>query len=321
MESPLRVVHRDIKPSNIILSVNSAVKVLDFGTARGEFGEREAETRSVTLGSPRYMAPERFDGVYSGPAIDMYALGVTFFELLGGRSMGRMPLNPERHREKVETALDALRPEKGGGKDLDELLNLIRECLEYDHEKRISAADFRKRALAVLSSLSGGTITLDIYAETVVEPVWEKRTRKAVVPLNKGEGESLLDSPSASASIATGTHAADRAAEADAAALSGRSAASSIVVAAGGGRQIVGLLFLGLLVAVGGLLVLKTWLQIRRKFLRALLLLQQPRPSRWVYRARWPPPPPEEADIAEEPDAQEPENPAPEGGKRGRSSL
>lgn len=252
LESPLRVVHRDIKPSNIILSVNGAVKVLDFGTARGEFGEREAETRSVTLGSPRYMAPERFDGVYSGPAIDMYALGVTFYELLGGRSMGRMPLNPERHREKVETALDALRPEKGGGKDLDELLSLIRECLEYDHEKRISATEFRKRALSVLSSLSGGTITLDIYAETVVEPVWEKRTRKPVVPLNQSEGESLLESPSASASIAT------RGSQSGRSSLSGRSAASSIVVAAGGGKQIAGLLFLGVGAAVAGLLVLKS---------------------------------------------------------------
>lgn len=257
LESPLRVVHRDIKPSNIILSVNGAVKVLDFGTARGEFGEREAETRSVTLGSPRYMAPERFDGVYSGPAIDMYALGVTFYELLGGRSMGRMPLNPERHREKVETALDALRPEKGGGKDLEELLDLLRGCLEYDHEKRISAAEFRKRALAVLSTLTGGTITLDIFAETVVEPVWEKRTRKPVVPLNQGEGENLLDSPSASASIATNARSG-QSGRSGRSGLSGRSAASSIVVAAGGGRQIAGLLFLGLLVAVGGLLVLKT---------------------------------------------------------------
>ena len=246
LESPLRVVHRDIKPSNVILSVNGAVKVLDFGTARGEFGDREAETRAVTLGSPRYMAPERFDGVNSGSAIDMYAMGVTFYELLGGRSMGRMPLNPERHKEKVENALEALRPKQGGGKDLDELLGLLKDALAYLPDERVNASDFRKRALKILSNLTGARVTLDVFAETVVEPIWEKRKKKPASPLGQ-EGDDLFSSQGSSASIATGTHSG----------LSGHSAASSLIVAAGGGRLVATLLAGGIVVAVGGLLLLK----------------------------------------------------------------
>lgn len=251
LEAPLRVVHRDIKPSNIILSINGAVKVLDFGTARGEFGEREAETRSVTLGSPRYMAPERFDGVNSGSAIDMYALGVTFYELLSGRSMGRMPLNPERHKEKVQSALEALRPKKkGGGKDLDLLLALLGECLAYEPENRVTASEFRKRALNILSQLSGATITLDIFSETVVEPIWEKREQLAFVPLGSPDG-GLLSETGSSASFVSRSHASQRSS------LSGHSAASSLVVAAGGGRKVMVLLGGGLVVALGGILLLK----------------------------------------------------------------
>ena len=251
LEAPLRVVHRDIKPSNIILSINGAVKVLDFGTARGEFGDREAETRAVTLGSPRYMAPERFDGVNSGSAIDMYAMGVTFYELLSGRSMGRMPLNPERHTEKVQAALEALRPKKkGGGKDLDLLLKLLGECLAYAPEDRVSAAEFRKRALNILSQLSGATITLDIFAETVVEPIWERREQLAFVPLG-GPGDGLLSETGSSASFISRSHASQRSS------LSGHSAASSLVFAAGGGRKVMVLLGGGLVVALGGILLLK----------------------------------------------------------------
>jgi serine/threonine protein kinase len=246
MDSPLCVVHRDIKPSNIILSVNGAVKVLDFGTARGEFGAREAETVSVTLGSPRYMAPERFDGVNSGAAIDIYALGITFYELLGGRSMGRLPLNPDRQKAKVEKALEALRPEKGGGKDLDALLKLLKDCLAYQAEDRVSAADFRKRALKILSRLSGATVTLDVFSETVVEPIWESRKKTAVIPIGQSD-DGLFSDQGSSLSMAKGGRSG----------LSGHSAASSLVVAAGGSRKVAMLLAGGITMALIGLLMLK----------------------------------------------------------------
>ena len=59
---PLRLLHRDLKPSNVRVGPDGSVKVLDFGIARAEFTHREAETRSRTLGTEAYMAPERFFG-------------------------------------------------------------------------------------------------------------------------------------------------------------------------------------------------------------------------------------------------------------------
>lgn len=249
MDAPLRVVHRDIKPSNIIISVNGAVKVLDFGTAKGEFGAREAETVSVTLGSPRYMAPERFDGVNSGAAIDIYALGITFYELLGGRSMGRLPLNPDRQKAKIQKALEALRPEKGGGKDLDALLDLLKDCLAYQAEDRVSASDFRKRALKILSRLSGATVTLDVFSETVVEPIWESRKKTAVIPIGQDDGGLFSDQGSGLSMTKGGRSGRSG--------LSGHSAASSLVFAAGGSRKVAFLLTGGVTMALIALLVLK----------------------------------------------------------------
>jgi serine/threonine-protein kinase len=79
------VVHRDIKPGNILVNADGEVKLLDFGIAKLVDAE---STRDVTCDlhmSPAYAAPEQLIGGYIGTATDVYALGVTLFELLTGR--------------------------------------------------------------------------------------------------------------------------------------------------------------------------------------------------------------------------------------------
>jgi len=78
----INIVHRDIKPDNIHLTTSGIVKLMDFGIAKAQ-GLSMTRT-GVVMGTPFYMAPEQVLGESIGPAVDIYAFGAVFFELLTG---------------------------------------------------------------------------------------------------------------------------------------------------------------------------------------------------------------------------------------------
>ena len=83
---PLGLVHRDIKPANIRISRHGEVRLLDFGIARTDSVSREARTATdMLVGSPPYMAPERFLDADIRLASDMFAVGATLYEGLVGQ--------------------------------------------------------------------------------------------------------------------------------------------------------------------------------------------------------------------------------------------
>lgn len=77
------VVHRDIKPSNVLLDQAGRVFVSDFGLACRRAWHEAGSSGLGVCGTPAYMAPEMFEGDVSART-DVYALGVTSFELLHG---------------------------------------------------------------------------------------------------------------------------------------------------------------------------------------------------------------------------------------------
>jgi hypothetical protein len=79
------IIHRDIKPRNIMLSLDGKIKIVDFGLAAIMKANQPVKTGS-RLGTPSYMAPEQILGYKTDHRTDIYAAGVTLFQVATGKT-------------------------------------------------------------------------------------------------------------------------------------------------------------------------------------------------------------------------------------------
>jgi tetratricopeptide (TPR) repeat protein len=78
------ILHRDIKPDNLLLSVDDDLKIADFGLATLADTTRMTQDGAL-IGTLAYMAPEQRSGQDTSERTDLYALGLTLYEMLTGR--------------------------------------------------------------------------------------------------------------------------------------------------------------------------------------------------------------------------------------------
>lgn len=118
---PLEIVHRDLSPHNVMVSYSGDVKVIDFGTARGQ-NRRCHTVAGVVFAKPGYVAPEVANGDSGDFRVDMYAAGVMIWEMCAGRrflqgesrehmgkvAAGKLDLPPIAHHVGAPEELDAV---------------------------------------------------------------------------------------------------------------------------------------------------------------------------------------------------------------------
>lgn len=79
------VIHRDIKPENVFITQDGTIKLGDFGIATFQDNNARVTKSEVVVGSVHYLAPEISQGSPATVQSDIYALGITFFELITGK--------------------------------------------------------------------------------------------------------------------------------------------------------------------------------------------------------------------------------------------
>ncbi|MBI4574934.1 MAG: protein kinase [Planctomycetes bacterium] len=146
------VLHQDLKPANVLVALSAArpataatpgpwARIVDFGLSSGVEGPHEGAIH----GTPHYLAPELIRGEPHDPRTDLYALGVTLYEVLTGRP----PLDGDTIRAIVRAHLEVepappstLRPEIPGP-----LEDLVLALLAKDPARRPYGADEVAREL------------------------------------------------------------------------------------------------------------------------------------------------------------------------------
>ncbi|MCB9664448.1 MAG: serine/threonine protein kinase [Alphaproteobacteria bacterium] len=182
---PLHLVHRDIKPSNLRLDVRGRPWLLDFGLARGARQERHAWTvTQVVVGTPGYLAPERWDGREATLASDVFSLGLVALEALGAPPALPPEAGGVRPGVLVGAAAWAGRraarlaelPELG-----PDLADLLTRMLAWSPEDRPSPAEVRAAARACRDVLTGPDL-VDVAAGLPAPVARTTEPSRVVVP-------------------------------------------------------------------------------------------------------------------------------------------
>ncbi|HEY2468650.1 MAG TPA: protein kinase [Terracidiphilus sp.] len=182
------IIHRDLKPANVMLA-KSGVKVLDFGLAKST-ADPSLTAPGGVMGTPAYIAPERFEGKEADARSDIYSLGVVLAEMATGKRSNTV--------EDLPPALD----------------RVVRRCLEADPDERWQSVRDLKWELEsialtppALSPRPRNSTLIGALAATVLllgglaflyfrgQPASQPRTQVSVLIPEKSQVRSLAISP------------------------------------------------------------------------------------------------------------------------------
>ena len=160
---PLQIVHRDVSPQNMLVGIDGASHILDFGVAKAASRVHTTENGQIK-GKLTYMAPEQLRGADLDRRVDVFAAGIVLWELITGQRLfargdpgatvtavlSGFVKPPSTHRGEVSAALDGL----------------VLKALAPNREDRFASA--REMAIALEACIPpAGSLKVGAWVESV----------------------------------------------------------------------------------------------------------------------------------------------------------
>jgi eukaryotic-like serine/threonine-protein kinase len=207
----LEVVHRDVSPQNILMSVEGIPRIIDFGIAKASSSGNETQA-GLFKGKVAYMSSEQLRGEKTDRRTDIYAAGMTLWEILAARRAypglseakifssvltGKVP--------SLEEATQTLSLSSSDRARMTALIAIVNKALALDPSDRYqTAADFADALLGVLPPASAKT--LSAWVKSVGADYLAKRD----VLVAQAFSATSVDEPESVRSVVSGVKPSER---------------------------------------------------------------------------------------------------------------
>ena len=183
--TPLELVHCDLTPHNLLVGIDGACRIADFGIARAH-SDAHREANGPLWGKPGYMAPERAAGKNSDQRSDIFSLGVALYTALTGVEPFAGASSAETLRNVIEKSV--LPPSQVGFCPPPALDWVCMTALEKDPAARFQTADemlTQLRRVAARADLFAAPLDVGSWVKEVLGKKLEERrqvVRRATDP-------------------------------------------------------------------------------------------------------------------------------------------